>query len=161
MHTKRPVVAVVAVVLVTTLASGPFVGAVDLTSEPDRPTFGHGNLTVENTTLPTEAKLSPARFGAGGYELRVPPASLQIRTVTGYPRLLYEIDVHELGHTRSTMHSPPPAFTGEYELTMEGGSIDATDVEADRYRATVSVTRMANHTSYGIASRNVTVEVVE
>lgn len=161
MHSKWPVVAVVAIIVVTTLASGPLVGAVDLTNEPDRPAFGHGNVTISNADLPTNATLRKARFGAGGYELRVPSATVDLENVTGYPRLVYEVEIPELGYSRSTTHSPPPDEVRSYTLTIERGTLETDDIEASSYAGTVSIARMADHEKHEIVSGDVTVEVVE
>ncbi len=160
MHGSRSAVPlVVAVVLATTLVSGPLVGAVDLTSASEPSPFGGGSVTVDDVSLPGEATLAPARFGAAGYYLRVPPATIRLGSVSGTPRLSYRIEISGLAYSRSSVYVPDSA--GDYSLSIDRARFDDGEVSAESYDATISVLYRANQSQREIASRPITVEVVE
>ena len=151
---------VVSLVVVTTLVSGPLVGAVDLTTEPEMD-FGTGSMTVDSVTLPDRATLSVGRFGAGEYTLRVPDASVEISAVDGRPLLVYRLSIRERGYTRSTVHFVSQKNVGTYPLSLSDDSFDRASVANDSYQGRLEVIARANERSRVITAQQITVEVVE
>lgn len=162
MDTERTVVyGTVSLVLLTTLASGPLVGAVDLTTEPDRPTFGDGTVTVRSVAIPESGELTKARFGAGRYYLRVPPASVYLERVTGNPRLVYRIQIDALGYSRNTVYALSSENVGRFTLTLGRDRLETSDFDRSSYEGRLSVERWSGGTERHLVTRNITIEVVE
>jgi hypothetical protein len=151
---------VVSLVVVTTLVSGPLVGAVDLTTEPEMD-FGTGSMTVDSVTLPDRATLSVGRFGAGEYTLRVPDASVEISAVDGRPLLVYRLSIRERGYTRSTVHFVSQKNVGPYSLSLSDDRFDRAEITNDSYQGRLEVIARANERSRVITAQQITVEVVE
>ncbi|PSP93204.1 hypothetical protein BRC91_10520 [Halobacteriales archaeon QS_4_62_28] len=151
---------VVGLVVMTTLVSGPLVGAVDLTTEPEM-SFGDGSVAVEDVALPDRATLSAGRFGAGEYTLRVPDASVEISAVQGRPLLVYRLSIQERGYTRSTVHFVSQKNAGTYSLSLSDDSFDRAAVANDSYQGRLEVIARTNERSRVITARQITVEVVE
>lgn len=127
------------VVVVVSVASGPLVGAVDLTAEPTAPAPpGVGSADVEVLSVPETIALERAAFGGGTFHLDGPPARLSVGAVSGNPVIEYVvripgvglIDIHEyhvhetpdrtIGMTFRPMELSPNRVTGEeYEGTIE------------------------------------------
>lgn len=152
---------VVGLVVVTTLVSGPLVGAVDLTTEPDRPALGSGSVTVASASLPERATLTAGRFGADEYTLAVPDATVEITAVDGRPILVYRLSIRERGYTRSTTHFLSDRNTGPYALSLADDSFPPSTVQNDSYAGHLQVIVRANGTSRVVAEQAIPVEVVE
>ncbi len=89
---------VVAVVLVTLVLTGPVVGF-DVTKES--PELGDGNATVEVLDAPSATiPVTHGRFGTDVSYVRIPEAAVDVRNLTGSPRIAYEVTVPELGVDR-------------------------------------------------------------
>ena len=162
MEADRAVVwGVVALVVVTTLASGPLVGAVDLTQERESTAYGQGSVTVDNVTLPANATLMAGRFGAGEYTLRVPDAAVQIESVEGRPLLVYKIDIPERGYSRSSTHFLSADSAGAFAATLADDRFAPDTVDQRSYDAELRLLVRANDTSRVVAERSITVEVIE
>lgn len=162
MDSERVVVyGVIGIVLGTTLVSGPFVGAVDFTTAPERPSIGDGNATIGEVSLPASAEITEGRYGSGEYYLRVPDASVEVENVSGRPLLAYEISIPAIGYSRTTSHFISPSDTGSYALSLERDSMKRSMVENDSYSGTLRVFLRSNGTEQRLAARNITVEVTE
>lgn len=160
MNRERVVVyGVVGLVLATTLASGPLVGAVDFTTAPEPRSFEGGDATVTDVSLPASATISPGRFGSGEDYLRVPDGAVTLANVTGTPMLAYQISIPEIGYSRSTTHFVTDADEGPYALSMERDAIESSRVADGSYNGTLAVYLRSNQTERTVADRNVTVEV--
>lgn len=89
---------VVAVVLATLVLTGPVVG-LDVTSES--PELGDGNATVEVLDAPSGTiPVTHGRFGTDVSYVRIPEAVVDVRNLTGAPRIRYSLTVPELGVDR-------------------------------------------------------------
>ncbi|WP_372480586.1 hypothetical protein ACAH01_06245 [Halomicrobium sp. HM KBTZ05] len=162
MDVDRAVVwGVVGLVAVTTLVSGPLVGAVDLTSDAETPAYGSGSVTVESASLPERATLTAGRFGAGEYTLRVPDATVAITAVEGRPLLVYRLEIDERGYTRSTTHFLSTESVGSYAASMSDDTFPPDTVNRTSYEGRLQVVVRANDTSRVVAERSTTVEVIE
>lgn len=161
MDSERGVVwGVVGLIVVTTLVSGPLVGAVDFTTEPDHTGLGTGTATIDAVTLPDRATLTAGRFGAGEYTLRVPDATLELSAVEGRPILVYKLSIDSLGYTRSTTHFVSDRNVGRFPLSMTEDSFDPEAFDGE-YEGRLEVILRANNESREIASKSIPVEVVE
>lgn len=152
---------VVALVVVTTLVSGPLVGAVDLTTEPDDGQFGTGSVTVDSVSLPDRATLTAGRFGAGEYTLRVPDATAELSAIEGRPILVYRLSIVERGYTRSTTHFLSERNGGTFSLSLADDSFDPGTVEETDYDGQLQVVVRSGNESRVVANRSIPVEVSE
>jgi hypothetical protein len=141
--------------------SGPLVGAVELTGEGgfDPADLDEGRATVANATLPDQATISRADFGAETLYLEVPAATIDVEDVSGRARVSYKIAIDDLGFSRGTTHFLGQDSVGGYELTMERVSFDPNRITEDRYDATLTIEIFEGETVRTIATRNVTVAV--
>lgn len=159
MNTERVVVyGVVGLIFATTLASGPLVGAIDLTTT-ESTSIGEGNATVGAVSLPTSGEIASGRYGSGQYYLRVPDATVDVVNVTGTPLLAYKVEIGEMGYSRTTTHFLSASNTGSYTLSIEQDSIDADKVENETYDGQLSVFLRSSESERQLATRNITVGV--
>jgi len=158
---RATVWSVVGLVVVTTLLSGPLVGAVDLTTEPDRPALGSGSVSVASVSLPEQATLSAGRFGADEYTLRVPDATAEITAIDGRPILVYTLSIPVRGYTRSTTHFLAAHHTGTFTLSIADDGFEPSTVTRSEYDGRLQVVARANESERVVANRTITVAVVE
>jgi len=158
---RATVWSVVGLVVATTLVSGPLVGAVDLTTEPDTDTLGSGSVTVGSPSLPAEATITAGRFGAGQYTLRVPDATVEITAVEGRPILAYRLSIPQRGYSRSTAHFLTARNAGTFSLSMADDSFDPSTVDRSEYSGAIEIVARANGSERVVANRTITVTVVE
>ncbi|WP_018258128.1 hypothetical protein [Halomicrobium katesii] len=162
MDVDRTVVwGVVGLVVVTTLVSGPLVGAVDLTSDAETPAYGVGSVTVESASLPERATLTAGRFGAGEYRLQVPDAAVAIAAVEGRPLLVYKLEIDERGYSRSTTHFLSTENVGSYAASMSDDTFAPDTVNQTAYDGRLALVVRANDSGRVVAERSITVEVIE
>lgn len=152
---------VVGLIVATTLVSGPLVGAVDFTAEPDNSELGTGAATIDSVSLPDRATLTAGRFGAGEYTLRVPDATVELSAVEGRPILVYKLSIDSRGYTRSTTHFVSDRNVGRFPLSLSEDRFEPDTVEEDEYQGRLEVILRANNESREIASKAIPVEVVE
>ncbi|AUG48405.1 hypothetical protein BVU17_13030 [Haloarcula taiwanensis] len=121
-------------VSILAVASGPLVGAVDVTQEG--PPVGDGSTAVTVGSVPTEqVTLERGRFGSGRYHLDAPPAVLTVDRVAGNPAVRYTIDIpslwitatsrYELAGTEGTRMGLRPKPIGISPQRINRGSYDA------------------------------------
>ena len=145
MEPRRLVVySVVAVVVAVTLASGPLVGAVDLTEEADdgiTEELGEGSADVELHVFPEEVTLSEGRYGSEQYYLRVPDASYTLSNVTGQPIVVYSVTLE--GPETYSSGSKNSFVTAENEgrriISIDEKVFDRDELRPGRYNATVTL----------------------
>lgn len=132
--TRVAVYAAVAIILGTTLVSGPLVGAVDFTTERDE-TFapGSGSADVTVISTPERAQLDRGSFGSGAYYLRVPDATVRLDAVSGQPMLVYKIRIPDLGYTRGTTHFLDSGAEGRTAVSIEEDALDPEDIDRESY----------------------------
>lgn len=131
---KVAVYGTVAVIVATTLVSGPLVDAVDFTQERDEtfdPNTGGATVTVLST--PDRARLDRGSFGAGAYYLQVPDATVRIADVSGQPILAYKIRIPELGYTRSTAHFIDEDNEGRMAVSIESDALPPDEIDRESY----------------------------
>lgn len=152
---------VVAVVAATALLSGPLVPGIDLTTARETPAYGNGSATVDGADLPDAGRLTGGRYGTTEYSLEVPPATLNLTAVRGYPVATYRVRVPALSYTRTTTTFLSPDDAGRTPLTLEPGPVDAAVVGYGPYEAQVTVTLRGDGSERVIADGTVRVEVSE
>lgn len=128
----------VATVIVTLAFSGPLVPGLSFTGG-DTPTIvGDGNATVSEITVETgDFRFSEGRFGTGVIYLRAPPASVDVTSVTGQPRIVYRLRVPALHVDRvgTRMLSGP----GDVTVRMDDRAFPPGALSQPRYHAVVTV----------------------
>lgn len=157
--------ALVALVCVTAVASGPLVAQVDLTegavaddAEPAG-TLGEGSASLAVEPLPAEATLSPGSFDTNAYYLQAPPVRVTAESVTGRPVLVCQLDIPALGYSTSRLAFLNESATGPHVFEFETGPFGAEQLDSASYRGELSVFLRANGEKEVVASRNVTVVV--
>lgn len=158
---RGTVYGVVAIIAVTTVVSGPLVGAVDLTHERSA-AFGTGTATVSVVEMPETITIEPGRFGEDSYYVRVAPATVVIENVTGRPFLVYKLSVDPLRYSRSTLHALDSETAGKFEATIEEDALNPETVPSPgSYDGTLTLILRSGHNETVVERRNVTVEVRE
>lgn len=159
---RATVYAVVGIIVGLTLASGPLVGAVDLTSErgPEiTDQFGNGSADVTVEPLPESLTISQGRYGSQQFYLRVPDVRANVSNVVGQPFLRYDVSIDEMGYSASTTAFLSPSVEGVTVLSMDAPPFDEGDVQQDRYDATITILVHSDGTDRIVERTNVTVEV--
>jgi len=149
----------VGLILAVLLVSSPTVGLVDLTPESRSPDFvGDGTATVANTTIPTDSvRMTHGRFGTDVVYLRFPPATVDVGSVTGRPRLVYVAAVPELDFRRSATTGLEPDTRGPTTVRMDARAFTYERVGGNTYRVLLSVRVQSFETDDVVYRRNVTV----
>lgn len=147
-------------ILAVTVASGPLVGAVDLTTAESEPaTPGGGTVDLAVVSLPERATLDRGAFGSGTYHLSVPDATVDVERVTGTPQVRYKLKIPAMGYTRVTTTLLSADDEGRLAVTFESTELPPDEVDRERYRG---VLRLVTYDDAGLttrAERNVTVGV--
>lgn len=152
----------VVVILGVTLASGPLVGAVDLTRESaDESVSGTGNATVTVTSLPDRVSLDRGEYGSEAYYLEVPDAFVRLERVEGEPMVVYKVRIPDLGFVRGTTYFVDSDNEGEMALAVERTAIDPASVTRDSYQGQLEVIVRSGTAGRVLRTHNVTVEVSE
>jgi hypothetical protein len=148
-----------AVIIAISLASGPLIGAVDLTREPSLSGLGTGSLTVTTASVPDTATLTRESPDAAVYRLDVPDATVTIATATGRPVLAYRVRIAGLAYTRTTVHFPSAGATGRTRVAFADDSFLSDRVGAARYDGSVRLVLRTNDTERTLANGSLDVEV--
>ena len=160
-RTRAVITSVIAIILGVTLLSGPLVPGVKLASEPEPVALETGNVTVSAVEMPEEVTLEKGSYGAASYYLNAPPVRIQFSNRTGRPTLVYELTIDELGYTRTTNHFLDDSTGDTYELTLASDTFTDAEIERERYNGTVTVSKRDGSGQGVVATRNVTISVVE
>lgn len=151
--------AVVGFLLAVVVLSGPLVGAVDLTREPEMNGLGEGSVTVSSVSITGSVSLTQGKYGAGTYYLDTPPARLNVTAIRGRPILVYSIHIFELNYKRSTTHFLSDGDTGTQVLTITRDSMESETVQNDSYDGQLRILARTNGTDRLVHRQNVTIEV--
>ena len=140
MDSPRAVALVTAVFIIgITLATGPLLGLSLTADDPEQFAPESGTIDATVVSTPEVATLDRAKFGVEKYYLRSPAVELQIAAITGHPPVAYEIEIEEIGSTRSSIEFLDSSFEGTYQLEFERAQVDAERVDGDEYNATLRV----------------------
>ena len=148
----------VVAVAVSAVASGPLVGAVDLTRAEPTPGEGTAAVTVESVPT-TEVVLERGEFDAGRYHLTAPPAVVDVGAVEGNPMLRYTIDVPGLWFTASSRYELGGRDDDRLRLQPSPVGISPQTVDGDRYNATVSIWLRTGDLQTDLVQHRITVRV--
>jgi hypothetical protein len=159
--TRLAVYGVAGIVLAVTLVSGPLVGAVDLTQEPQACSapVGTGTATVSVDSLPDSATISKGEFGSEVYYLQVPDGSATVENVTGQPTLSYTISIPELGRTAGPVLFLCADQSARQPLSIDRRTIEEEDLTADSYEATLTLLLRGDGGETLVREKAITVEV--
>lgn len=151
-------VAAVAVIVLGTLASGPL----DLTTpRREAADLGEGSVDVASVTLPETVTLQRGRYGADGYYLQVPEATVEFERVTGGPVVGYTLAVPELDYTRQTAYFLDDGTTGSVSYGIEADTFPPEEIEQSAYDGKLRLVVRSNGSERVLKERNVTVRVRE
>jgi len=159
--TRAIITCVTATILGVTLLSGPLVPGVTLASEPDSVALESGNVTVSAVEMPDSVTLEAGSYGAASYYLDAPPAHVQFSNLSGRPTLVYELTIEELGYSRTTNHFLDDSTGDAYELTLASDTFTDGKIERKQYNGTVTISKRDGAGHSVVATRNVTISVVE
>jgi hypothetical protein len=155
---------VVAVVLVTSLLSGPLVGATDLSPAPEiDDSFGpgQGSMNVTIHSVPDEARLVQSDFGAGAYSLKMAPADVTLSNIRGQPILVYKLRVSGLVFVSSRNTFVNESDKGRMSVPFADDTVQRERVNesVEQYPAEIVIGVLANDEERVVHRTNVTVEV--
>ncbi|WP_434531241.1 hypothetical protein ACODNH_08245 [Haloarcula sp. NS06] len=155
---RQPPRVVALLILVTLVVTGPLVGVDAVRTQPT--TIGDGTAAISSVQLPTsEIRITNGRFGTNVAYLRVPDASVTVDSVTGRPRLLYQVAVPALDISREDEQVLSDGQSGTYRLAPGDRAVRWSSLERDAYRGTVLLQVQSFETSETIVAENVTVQV--
>lgn len=142
---RAAVAVTVGVILVTTVISGPLVGAVDLTPETSdsaRPASGEpARATVHILEEPAgPVVLDQGEFGNDVYVLRVPPIRVRVTDVRGAPTVTYKVRIFGLGYTRVSSYVLEPGAAERRALEVTKTSFPPSQITETEYPARLFVT---------------------
>jgi hypothetical protein len=155
---RHPPTVVALLVLVTLVVTGPLVGVDAVRTQPT--TIGDGTAAISSVQLPTsEIRFTDGRFGTNVAYLRVPDASVSVDSVTGRPRLLYQVAVPALDISREDEQVLSEGQSGTFRLAPGDRAVRQSSLERDVYNGTVLLRVQSFETAETIVAQNVTVQV--
>jgi len=148
--------AVGVVILAVLVVCGPLTG-IDATSERTSE-FGEGTATVNSVSVPAgELRVTPGRFGTQVAYLRVPPATVDIASVSERPRLVYLVEVPSLDVSLVT--TAVVTESKSYRLEPSDRGLSRNRLRSGPYRARLRIRVQSFEMDRVVYDRNVTVEV--
>jgi len=156
-HVRYAQLGVAGFVLFVLVVSSPVLGAVDLTPET-RDSLGDGTANATLVSDPGDGLyIDHGRFGTDVFYLRIPDAVARVESVTGRPRLVYQVSVPGLDFQRTaTARIERP---GRVRVPMDARAFTYAQVANESYRATVTVRVQSFETDRVVARRTATVPV--
>jgi len=145
-------------VAILAVASGPLVGAVDVTQQ-ETPT-GDGNVALSIDSVPTgQVTLERGRFGSGRYHLAAPPAAVTVDRVEGNPAVRYTIDIPSLWITATSRYELAGTEGTQLELRPEPIGISPQRVDRDSYDAILTIWVREGDRERQVLLERITIEV--
>jgi hypothetical protein len=140
------------------VASGPLVGAVDVT-QTEMPT-GDGSASLSIDSVPAEQiTLEQGRFGSGRYHLTAPPAAVTVDRVEGNPAVRYTVDIPSLWITATSRYELAGTEGTQLELRPEPIGISPQRVNRDSYDATLAIWVREGDRERQVFVKRITIEV--
>lgn len=156
-HVRYVQLAVVGFVLFVLVISSPVLGAVDLTPA-SRDRLGDGTANATLAFEPADGmRIDRGRFGTDVFYLRIPAAVVDVESVSGRPRLVYQVAVPGLDFERTA--TARIERSGRVRVPMDARAFTYAQVANESYRATVSVRVQSFETDRVVARRSVTIPV--
>lgn len=150
----------VVLIVGVTIASGPLVG-LSLTSDAEEFEPSQGTLNATFVSTPENATLEAAKYGIDEYHLRASPVELGIHDITGQPTVAYDLVIHELNYTRSSITFLDSSFTGSFQLEFEPTTLDAGRIDREEYSGTISVVVLNGEDGRTLAKTDIRIGVHE
>lgn len=145
-------------ILVTLVATGPLIGVDAVRTQPT--TIGDGTAAISSVQVPTsEMRITDGRFGTNVAYLRVPDASVNVDSVTGRPRLLYQVSVPALDISLEDEQVLSEGQSGTYRLAPGDRAVTPSSLEQSAYRGTILLRVQSFETAETIVAENVTIRV--
>lgn len=158
MSPRSPPTVVALFVVVTLLATGPLVGVDAVRTQPT--TIGDGTAAVSDVRVDTsELRITAGRFGATVSYLRVPDASVAVESVTGRPRLLYQVTVPRLGVNLEAERLLTTGRSGTYRLAPGDRAFPPEALDRETYHGRVQIRVQSFESDTTVFAENVTVRV--
>lgn len=151
----------VLLVVVAAFVVGPVVPDIALSSPAQEYEPGSGNVSVSVSDLPEELTLERNEFGSGTYQLESSVVQTNVSDVSGNPLVVYDIRIPELGYNKETYRILSPDVDGALTIRASSDTVQPSKVDGTSFVATVTVLVRSDGGSREVATRNVTVEVVE
>lgn len=157
-RSQRLFAVTVLVVVAVSVASGPLVGAVDLTRVPAAAPPGTGSADVSVRDVPRSVVLDRAAFGAGTYHLAGPGASVLVGTVSGNPLLEYVIQIPAIGYTDIKTYELRKTQGQRLGLRFRPVELSPSVIDQSTYNGTIEI-RLQSDEFAVLHEAPVTVEV--
>lgn len=151
----------VTVIVLTSVVSGPLVGAIDFTptESAQLPPPGSGSASVRVASVPNDSiVLQRGAFGSGTYHFEAPPAILVAGTVRGNPYIEYLIRVPGIEYADITQYSLQKVRGSRLRLEFRPVEISPTRVTRKRYSGTLEI-RLQSNDSRILYESSVTIHV--
>lgn len=156
---RAVVYGVTAIIVAVTLASGPLVGAVDLTGQPGcEPSGESGTADIEVQSLPEQATITTGQFGSGTYYLSIPDAVISVSNVSGHPLVSYDMSIPAMGRQTGTTTFLCPSVSGQQTLSISRLTLDSPP-EQSEYEATLRITLEERDGDTVVREKPITIEV--
>lgn len=154
----RPVVVAVGVILLVTLATGPF-GPLSV-PEGGLQDPGTGAATVSIESAPATATLTAGDYTDVHY-LEAPPVVLSVSDVRASPLLTMSLDLDELGYSHSSTFLLSSGMSGPKSFQVSRSSLESGQISNETYSGTLRIVLRDDSGKRTILERNLTVEVRE
>jgi hypothetical protein len=155
---RHPPTVVALFIVVTLVVTGPLIGVDAVRTQPT--TIGDGTASVTAVDVPTsEIRITDGRFGANVAYLRVPDASVTVDSVSGRPRLLYQVAVPALDISLEDERVLSAGQTGTYRLAPGDRGLAPSVSDQDTYNGSVRIRVQSFETEATVVAENVTVRV--
>ncbi|WP_332898602.1 hypothetical protein [Haladaptatus sp. CMSO5] len=151
------------ILLTVTIVSGPLVGAVDLTPEPqaDDAPIGSGAAEVSVLSVPSAGvTLERGQYGSESFYLHAPDARVRVDAVSGQPMVVYKIRIPELGATFGTTRFLNPDTVGTHSLSLGQKAFAPERITQESYEAELIVLVRTGDDEHELVRQPVTVAVV-
>jgi len=155
---RHPPTVVALLILGTLVATGPLIGVDAVRTQPT--TIGDGTAAVSSVQVATsDIRITDGRFGTNAAYLRVPDASVAVDSVTGRPRLLYQIAVPALDISLEDERILSAGQSGTYRLAPGDRGLSPSSLNRDTYNGSVRIQVQSFETDETVVAENLTVRV--
>ncbi|MFC7166939.1 hypothetical protein [Halospeciosus flavus] len=158
---RGAVIVTVSVIVLVTLASGPVISSINLTTnQSDTASFDDGNITVTDVTIPNDSyTFHQGNYGSAAYYLETPDTTLTLKSVTGSPRLVYKLRIPAKSYVVAKTTFIRNNATGQFSLTGPSDTFKPSTINQSEYRGKVTILVRSGMESRVLATKNVTIEV--
>lgn len=162
MDVGRAIVLTTACVIgLATLLTGPAIGFFDVrpansfTSDE----LGTGEASVTAVEFPGNPTLSDGTGDSNQYVLRTGDVEVNVANVTGQPMLVYKLEIHGMGYTKSSLTVLDTGMSGPQAIQLSRATIHRETVTAETYPSELRLVFRGDGPDRVVGSTNVTVQV--